>query len=115
MLSFNEHDIPILVAAGLLRPLGNPPANGIKFFAEVEVRELAGDRCWLAKATNAIHRYWFDKNRRRTALLAPWPPSKASPRLKSRKHGHETAATSCGTAADLESDGSNRAKCRANS
>lgn len=65
MLNFGEHDIPVLVAARLLKPLGNPPANGPKFFAEVEIRALAADRVWLAKATNAIHQYWLHRNGRR--------------------------------------------------
>ena len=28
LLGFNEHDIPVLVSAGLLKPLGRPPASG---------------------------------------------------------------------------------------
>jgi len=39
--------VSIFVVARLLKPLGNPSANGIKFFATSEVLELAKDRAWL--------------------------------------------------------------------
>lgn len=44
VLGCQAHDVPVLVAAKLLRPLGNPPPNGIKFFATAELLELAKDR-----------------------------------------------------------------------
>jgi hypothetical protein len=44
VLNCQVHDMPILVATRLLKPLGNPPANGIKFFAASDVLELAKDR-----------------------------------------------------------------------
>ncbi len=62
VLNFQEHDIPVLVAAGLLKPLGNPAANGIKYFATVEVLALAKDPLWLGKATKAIRDHWRTKN-----------------------------------------------------
>ena len=55
-------DVRILVAARLLKPLGNPPANGVKFFATVELLELVKDRVWLAKVTNALNQHWQKKN-----------------------------------------------------
>lgn len=66
-LSFPEHDIPILVMVRLLRPLGNPPENGVKYFAAVEIVKLAQDPQWLAKATNAIYEYWKKKNQRKNS------------------------------------------------
>ena len=68
-LNFQEHDIPILIMAHLLKPLGNPPANGVKYFAAVEIAELVRDRQWLAKDTNAIHQYWHAKNHRKNGPL----------------------------------------------
>ena len=56
------HDVPILVAARLLKPLGNPPPNGIKFFAASELVELIKDRVWLVKVTNAISQHWQRNN-----------------------------------------------------
>jgi hypothetical protein len=49
VLNCQPHDVPALVAAKLLKPLGNPPANGIKFFATADVLEASKDRHWLAR------------------------------------------------------------------
>lgn len=55
-------DIRILIAAGLLIPLGNPPANAQKFFCREEILTLGRDSEWLAAASDAVHHYWFLKN-----------------------------------------------------
>jgi len=39
----------MIVAARLLRPLGNPQPNSVKYYAVAEVLELAKDRTWLPK------------------------------------------------------------------
>lgn len=65
MLNCQPHDIPALVAARLLKPLGNPPPNGIKFFCTADVLESMKDRSWLTKVTNAINQHWQDKNARK--------------------------------------------------
>jgi len=54
--------VPILVAARLLKPLGNPPANRAKYFATLELLELVKDRAWLAKVTNTLNQHWQKKN-----------------------------------------------------
>lgn len=90
-LNFNDHDIPVLVAAGLLRPLGQPPANAVKFFAEVEIRKLAGDPDWLARATNAIHRHWQKRNGGRLSAPAPVGPARNSFQFRSPKRSGESA------------------------
>ena len=54
MLNCQPADVPVLVAARLLKPLGNPPANTVKFFAATDLLELIKDRNWLAKATNTL-------------------------------------------------------------
>lgn len=59
------HDIPVLVGARLLKPLGNPPPNASKYFATVEVLEVAKDRAWLSKATNTVVQHWQKKNERK--------------------------------------------------
>ena len=46
----------------MLKPLGNPQPNSVKYFATVEVLELAKDRAWLAKVTNAVSQHWKQKN-----------------------------------------------------
>ena len=61
-LNCQPHDVPILVAARLLKPLGNPPLNGVKFFATAELLELAKDRAWLVKMSNAVNHHWQRQN-----------------------------------------------------
>ena len=69
VLNCRPHDIPVLVASRLLKPLGNPPANGVKYFACAVVLESTKDSAWLAKVTNAIHNYWRAKNSRKISAL----------------------------------------------
>jgi hypothetical protein len=64
-LGFQKHDIPVLISAGLLKPLGKPAANAHKYFAAVEVESLAVDTKWLAKATQVVYDIWRTKNHRR--------------------------------------------------
>ena len=62
MLNCQPHDMPILVAARLLKPLGNPPPHSVKFFAASELLELVKDRAWLGKVTNALNQHWQKRN-----------------------------------------------------
>jgi hypothetical protein len=62
VLNYQPHDVPILITARLLKPLGNPAANGIKFFAASELLEQVQDRAWLAKVTNALNQHWQKRN-----------------------------------------------------
>ena len=62
VINCQPHDVPILVAARLLKPLGNPAANAIKFFAASELLELSKDRSWLVKVTNAVNQHWQRNN-----------------------------------------------------
>ncbi|HEV2694481.1 MAG TPA: hypothetical protein VG347_16425 [Verrucomicrobiae bacterium] len=61
-LNCQPHDIPALVGARLLKPLGNPSQNSTKYFATADVLELAKDRAWLVKVTNAISQHWQRQN-----------------------------------------------------
>jgi len=62
VLNCQAHDVPVLVLARLLKPLGNPPPNSVKYFATIDILELAKDRTWLAKITNAVSQHWKEKN-----------------------------------------------------
>jgi hypothetical protein len=53
-----------LITSRLLKPLGNPPQNGIKFFSTAEIAEFAKDRAWLAKMTQTISQHWHKRNAR---------------------------------------------------
>ena len=62
LLGVAEHDIPVLIRARLLNPLGGPPPNAIKYFASIEVLELAADTGRLSKIRAAIYEHWQVKN-----------------------------------------------------
>jgi hypothetical protein len=62
VLNCQPHDVPILVAARLLKPLGNPLPSSVKYFAASELLEQVEDRTWLAKVTNALNQYWQKRN-----------------------------------------------------
>ena len=57
LLGVASWDIPLLVKAKLLKPLGNGDAkNCVKYFAAVDIAELANNTKWLDAATKAISR-----------------------------------------------------------
>ncbi|MGA2544150.1 MAG: hypothetical protein ABSG78_21585 [Verrucomicrobiota bacterium] len=62
VLGCQPHDVPVLVAARLLRPLGNPTASSVKYFSRLEIMGLAQDRSWLARVTNAVNQHWQTRN-----------------------------------------------------
>lgn len=64
-LGFAPHDIPVLVSHGLLKPLGHPADQSVKFFALVTLAELRSDAKWLARATDAMIQHWRGKNARK--------------------------------------------------
>ena len=64
VLNCQPHDIPALIHARLIKPLGNPSANGAKYFATADLLETARDRSWLVKMTSAIHSHWQKQNAR---------------------------------------------------
>ena len=66
MLGLAEHDIPVLMRSGLLKPLGNPQPNSIKAFATVQILELAGEITSLNKIRSTVYEYWHCKNANRS-------------------------------------------------
>jgi len=68
VLNCQPHDVPALVAARLLKPLGNPTANSVKFFATADVLEHVKDRNWLVRVTSTINQHWHKQNSRKKAL-----------------------------------------------
>lgn len=71
VLNCQPHDIPVLVAARLLRPLGHPAPNGTKYFSTSELLELTRDRAWLTKITNTVCQHWKTKNARKAGGAEP--------------------------------------------
>ena len=65
LLGFQAHDIPILIKAGVLKPLGSPVPNAVKYFATITVLRLMESEELLHRATKAVSNYWKSKNAKR--------------------------------------------------
>ena len=77
VLGFQEHDIPVLVAAKMLKPLGKPVPNATKYFAACEIEAYAVDAKWLRDATQVIYDHWKEKNDKKTVNVSRIPPATA--------------------------------------
>jgi hypothetical protein len=64
-LGFEPHEITILSATGLLKPLSHPARNTTKFFATAALEQLRRDEKWLIRATDAVAAYWKEGNARK--------------------------------------------------
>jgi hypothetical protein len=83
VLNCQAHDIPALISARLLKPLGNPAQNGAKYFATADVLETAKNRSWLIKVTNPISQRWQHQNARKKNHSANGSQNGRSPVLPS--------------------------------
>lgn len=70
VLGFAPHEIQILVAAKLLKPLGSPKRNAVKYFGANAVEQAARNEQWLNRATRAIYSYWDKQNANRRGKCA---------------------------------------------
>ena len=70
-LGFSAHDIPILIANNLLKPLGNPPPNGGRYFSGSEIDRLRVDTKWCDRACALLIKLWKVKNNRKSSLPKP--------------------------------------------
>jgi hypothetical protein len=78
VLNCQPHDIPALIHARMLKPLGNPSANGAKYFATADLLETAKDRSWLVKMTTVINQHWQKQNFRKKCHSAKGSQNGAS-------------------------------------
>ena len=78
-LGLSPHEIPILVARGLLKPLGHPAVNAPKFFLTATLTDLERDEKWHGKVADAIQEYWRFKNGRQQNSTAIRQPSRLQP------------------------------------
>ena len=62
LLGFNSIDLPVLITKRLLRPLGKPAPNAIKYYARRDIEQLADDSAWLSRATQAMYEHWHKRN-----------------------------------------------------
>jgi hypothetical protein len=67
LLGFQERDIAVLISLKLLKPLGKPVPNSIKYFATCEIEALAENPEWLHDATQAIYDYWKERNKNKSS------------------------------------------------
>jgi hypothetical protein len=58
VINYQPADVTILVAARLLKSLGNPLPSSVKYFAASGLLEKVQDRIWLAKVTDALNQHW---------------------------------------------------------
>ncbi len=70
-LGFSTSDVPILVASGLLKPLGKPAPNAIRYFARPDLEQLASDPKWLDRACATLSRHWRLRNERLNRKKTP--------------------------------------------
>src|SRR5678816_27720 len=101
LLNRGEHDIPVLIRAGLLKPLGDPPPNAVKFFATVEVLELADNRQALERICTVLIEYWRDKNMARSDS-GDRPRSRAPRRSGNRRPNGAASVPSPGKPRDQD-------------
>jgi hypothetical protein len=73
LLNCQAHDVPVLINARLLKPLGNPVQNSSKYFCTADILELTRDRAWLVKVTNTISQHWQHQNARKKNHSADAP------------------------------------------
>lgn len=71
LLGFSVQEIPILVANGLMKPLGHPPLTGVKYYSTVELEQFRNDPKWLSRASDCIVQYWRTANQNRKSLKLP--------------------------------------------
>ena len=62
LLGFQRHDIPLLIQAKFLKPLGKPVPNSPKYFPATAVEQLRSNHHWLEAAIRAITEFWRRKN-----------------------------------------------------
>jgi len=69
VLNCQPHDVPVLVTARLLKPLGNPQPNSVKYFATAEILMVSKNPAWLSKLTVTLSQHWQKKNHRNAQRL----------------------------------------------
>jgi len=65
------HDIPMLIKSGMLKALGHPRKNCVKYFATATLQRLREDVNWLSRASDAITRQWQERKAERNPIGQP--------------------------------------------
>jgi hypothetical protein len=94
LLGFTHDDITILMAEPKLelKPLGSPAPNAPKYFATVQILNLANKPDWLDRASNAIRRHHLQKRKRAagTRTASETPSTKSSTETSTNDVGRPT-------------------------
>ena len=61
-LNTTAEGVYVLTSCRLLKPLGTPPPNGTKYYARNYILRLADDEAWLARVSNALVKFKWEKN-----------------------------------------------------
>jgi hypothetical protein len=69
-LNCTTEGVYILTRLRLLKPLGHPPPNGTKYYAAAYIERLCRDEAWLARMSDALVKYKWDKNHAKESLAA---------------------------------------------
>ena len=77
-LGFTPEEIPILVAKGLLKPLGHPAHNGQKHFLAATLEDIRRDEKFYFKASDAIIEHWRCKNNRKVSDVTENQPQQSA-------------------------------------
>jgi hypothetical protein len=86
-LGFTPDEITVLIAKGLLKPLGHPAHNGQKYFLTATLEDLRRDEKWFSKASDAIVDYWRYKNSRKgQEVPGDGRPSVDAPKIADAKN-----------------------------
>lgn len=67
-LGFPEYQISVLASRGLLKPLGQPVANAVKYYSTAALTELKQDAQWMSRATKEIMQHHRFRNQRAAPL-----------------------------------------------
>jgi hypothetical protein len=78
VLDIGTHNIPVLMRAGLLKPMGHPQKYCVKKFSREALARNIADQVWLDKVAAAIHRHWRVKNARKRAKQAGNSPAQGT-------------------------------------
>ena len=57
-LNCRPSDVRIVVAARVLKPMGNLKPKTVKYFASADLLEHIKDRNWLVRMTNTVYPHW---------------------------------------------------------
>ena len=89
-LGFDPGHIPVLVSAGLLKPLGNPPPGVMKYFLATDIEQRKNDAKWFTKASEIVRLKIKNKNERAAANRARKDANGGGPSQRSGNSGqHE--------------------------